>query len=169
MDNKKIKKILNFLRSHPTLESVNAVIGEAEREAMKKIEDVKSYANQQMINVSIDEKEVIAHYIENVTGISRLYPAYVHKFEKYTAMCSGWHILFYAVRDSIWDYHHYLSGAISKDGTQIKMIKIRFEDESEYVCKEFENGKVLYRYEWELRERVELVLEIARYFKERGL
>lgn len=170
MDNRDIAKIIEFLDSHPTLESVNTAILQAENNILRRIKNVKDFAESESVTVTINDNQVVSSFIGNVLGVYHLPYGYNYERKAVTARVNNWSSLYYAVRESLWDFYSYLNAEVNKDLTQVKMAKIHLfndEDTQNYLVKKFQNGKAVYWYESEMKERILLTRWIESYFQER--
>ena len=165
MDNTSIRQIAYLLKNN-NLKGINDLIATAEDVCKANMEVLEGEANGLGISIRIDESYNISRAISELIGVSYLTPSYQEEFKSYTARCSGWHILFYAIRDTIGDYHAYLNGEIyNKAGTEFKMSTVRGLT-GDIILKEYQNGKTVYRLTDELEERISLIQWIDKTLNE---
>ena len=166
MNNTSIKKIVNFLQTHPTLESVNREILLAEIEAKNEIERVKLIADESDVVYSINESQTISRFIGRNLGIDYMTPSYVPEFKSYTCRVTAWFLLWYSVRDSISDLFSYVGAEVNESKGTVKMTAPKFDSDFETITvKQFGNGKAIYTLTPELAERIELVNWVYNFFE----
>jgi hypothetical protein len=166
-----LTKVIDFLREHDTLDSINAVVREAELAADLRIKEVERIAKEQNVVMAVNDSATIASDVQDATGIYA-HPAYKSEFQMYTTMFTGWHMLFYAIRDSIGqnDYYSLINGVINMEKGFIKCSK----KISTYMAwgeikikKEYANGAVEYWLSPEFSAHILDVRWIQKFFAER--
>lgn len=162
--NENVINIYNFLVENDCdLNNINNRIHEIELDMKQKIKDVESFANQNGISISVNDSQNISNTIGKLTGVWYLQYAYKYDQKIVTAMCDGWHILFYAIRDSISDYYTLVNAEVKNDTIKTHgKLAIYNDDEEKYLIKTYQNGNRVYKFTDEIEQRYNLVIEIAK-------
>lgn len=161
--NENVKQIYNFLVENDCdLEKINNQILKIETETKALIKEVEKFAEATRISISVNDQN-ISNTIGRTTGVWYLNYCYNYDMKIVTAQCNGWHILFYAIRDSIRDYHTLLNAEVKNDTIKTHgKLAIYNDDEEKYLIKVYGNGNHVYSFTGEIEERYNLVVEIAK-------
>lgn len=137
------------------LSDTNALINAVEVKAKEDVEEIEAMAKEKNVCVSVDVKYTTGSRLKDVLGVF-LSPSYNYDLKKYTAQVSQKHLLWYAVRDSIYDFYSLKNATVKKN--TIKANKLRIDDLE--IEKSYQNGNVGYRKTKELLDLVKLAKEL---------
>ena len=160
-NNSDVKKILELVELKD-LDAINALIRACVDDAEAAIMQVCNLSQSLGVNCRLQQSDVARDFIYKKLGVSGLNGA-----------VGGWHILFYAVRDSIWGWYSLLGSQSAKGG--IKFFGdphltrgLDWDLVTESLVQEYQNGNSVYVAHPDILERIEIVIQIENIFQGRA-
>lgn len=157
----KLEKLKNL--SEMDLSELNKKIDEVEKKINEGIKRVKKVAEEENINIEIHGSYTVGSVLFSELGVY-LKQTYVKEFNEYTAKINKRFLLWYQVRDSIFDFYKLINSEISNN--KIKST-YSFDQENEQVkiLKEYKNGKIDYEKNQDLLDIIFLAKKIKENFE----
>lgn len=144
--------------SETPLEAVNKQIEIIQLRVERKIKEVDDFAKSRGIAVTINGRYEIASTINSQLGVW-LEPSYSKYFDAYTAKIDQKFLLWYAVRDGIYNFHQIVNSQVQKN-----KIKTMYEFDKKDLIKKYKNGKKEYKKTDEIVKIIELAQQIQDNF-----
>lgn len=164
MDNSSYIKIAQFLEDHPTLDSINKVILQAENDAKERIKQLEAESKRLRISVRIDDADIMSRVIAEYTGIWGLRVQYQSEFQAQTGRVNSWSSLRYAVQGSLLDYDRLHSAEVKGDYIKTdRALTGMYPETDTLLKKQYANGKAEYWLNEDLQTRLDLAIWIETF------